>query len=107
MEEIVLQNKKNGMRTLLIVLLVELLSLVGTIYGAVLMEQAETAPHIAFFAVSIIFDFVSDSRKVKEYSSKDDAWSKVKKYGIISNNLWFLFGVVLLLVVLILRSIIG
>ena len=61
----------------------------------------------AFFAASIILGFVSDSRKVKEYSSKDDTWSKVKKYGIISNNLWFLFGVVLLLVMLILRAIIG
>ena len=39
MEEILLKNKKNGMRTLIVGILVELVALAGVILGAVIMEE--------------------------------------------------------------------
>ena len=42
MKEIVLQNKKHGMRTLLVCSFIELLAIVGCIVLAVLVEQSET-----------------------------------------------------------------
>ncbi len=39
MEEIVLQNKKNGMRTLVVCIIVELASIAGVIVGAIVMEE--------------------------------------------------------------------
>ena len=39
MEEILLKNKKNGMRTLVLCILIELLALAGVIFGGVLLEK--------------------------------------------------------------------
>ncbi len=41
MEEIILSNKKNGMKTLLCVILVEVLALAGVIGGGILIEETE------------------------------------------------------------------
>jgi regulator of protease activity HflC (stomatin/prohibitin superfamily) len=56
MEEIILTNKKHGMRTLLIGILVELLALVGTICGALIMETSgqETLGTILFIASLVV-----------------------------------------------------
>ena len=60
MEEIILQNKKHGMRTLLVCVLIELIALAGVIVGGIGMEQnsglgnnLETLS-IALFAVSLV-----------------------------------------------------
>ncbi|MBQ8659087.1 MAG: SPFH domain-containing protein [Clostridia bacterium] len=53
MQEIILQNKKHGMRTLLVCILVELLSVVGMIVGAALAENGETVGW-ALFVVALI-----------------------------------------------------
>ena len=52
MEEIILSNKKNGMRTLLLVILVEVLALIGVITGGILIENTENP--ILFFPSLII-----------------------------------------------------
>lgn len=53
MQEVLLQNKKHGMRTLIVCILIELLSLAGTIYGAVLVDS-KTALGFPLFIVSIV-----------------------------------------------------
>ena len=54
MQEVILTNKKHGMRTLLICIAIELVALAGVICGAILMEKAETAPHIAIFVAALV-----------------------------------------------------
>ena len=54
MKEIILENKKHGMRTLLLGILVELLSLAGTIIGGIMMETKVDALSVTVFAVSIV-----------------------------------------------------
>ncbi len=60
MEEIILQNKKHGMRTLLVCVLIELIALAGVIVGAIMMENGFGAQNmqeeygIALFAVSMV-----------------------------------------------------
>ena len=60
MEEIILQNKKHGMRTLLVCVLIELIALAGVIVGAIIMENGFGAQNIqekygiALFAVSMV-----------------------------------------------------
>ena len=41
MEEIILTNKKHGMRTLIVCILVELLTVVGSVCGIILLEEGE------------------------------------------------------------------
>ena len=54
MKEIILENKKHGMRTLLLGILVELLSLAGTIIGGIMMDTKVDALSVTGFAVSIV-----------------------------------------------------
>lgn len=54
MEEILLKNKKHGMRTLLLGLLVELLALAGLICGAVMMETADSTIGAVLFVAGLI-----------------------------------------------------
>ena len=56
MEEIVLQNKKKGMQTLLICVFIELLALAGVIVGAVLLENetVQTAVAATVFIASLV-----------------------------------------------------
>ena len=54
MQEIILNNKKHGMRVLLIVILIELLALAGLIYGGIQMDKAETTLNIALFAIPLV-----------------------------------------------------
>ena len=56
MEEIVLQNKKHGMRTLIVWSLIELLSIAGIICGAVILEQEPTLKTIGavLLAISLV-----------------------------------------------------
>ena len=54
MKEIILENKKHGMRTLLLGILVELLSFAGTIIGGIMMETKVDALSVTVFAVSIV-----------------------------------------------------
>ena len=54
MQEIILNNKKHGMRVLLIVILIELLALAGFIYGGIQMDKAETTLNIALFVIPLI-----------------------------------------------------
>ncbi len=54
MEEIVLQNKKHGMRTLLLCILVEVLSLVGVILGGTWLEESEAIESIVLLVASLI-----------------------------------------------------
>ncbi|MBR4943573.1 MAG: hypothetical protein IKZ28_06030, partial [Clostridia bacterium] len=55
MEEIILQNKKNGMRTLLVCLFVELLATAGIIVAAVLdTKGAEDGLWITLATISLI-----------------------------------------------------
>lgn len=55
MEEIILSNKKHGMRTLLLCILIELISLAGVIYGGILIETfTPKALGIAIFVVSMV-----------------------------------------------------
>ncbi len=54
MKEIVLQNKKHGMRTLLLCILVELLALAGIIGGAILLENDMSAIGAPLFVVGFI-----------------------------------------------------
>ncbi len=54
MEEILLKNNKNGMRTLLICIAVELLALAGVICGAIIIENREAWYGIALFVVGIL-----------------------------------------------------
>ena len=60
MEEIILKDKKHGMRTLLWCILIELLALAGVIVGAIMMEQGMGATNmqeefgIALFAFSMV-----------------------------------------------------
>ena len=51
MEEIVLQNKKHGMRTLIICSFIELLSIAGVIGGGVILEQS---PQLKTFGVALL-----------------------------------------------------
>ena len=54
MNEIVLTNKKNGMRTLLLVLLVELVALVGVIFGAIADENSDSAQGLVLLVISLV-----------------------------------------------------
>ena len=60
MEEIILGNKKHGMRTLLLCILVELIALAGIIVGAIMMEEGFGSENTqvslgnALFAVSMV-----------------------------------------------------
>lgn len=55
MEEILLKNKKHGMATLLVCILIEVVALAGVIYGAVLMETGDLKTLGAvLFAVSMV-----------------------------------------------------
>lgn len=55
MQEILLENKKNGMRTLIISVLVELLAIAGMIYGGIWIEsKVPQAVGITIFAVSAV-----------------------------------------------------
>ena len=54
MEEILLKNKKHGMRTLLLGLLVELLALAGLICGAVMMETADSTIGAVLFVAGLV-----------------------------------------------------
>ncbi len=54
MEEILLQDKKNGMRTLILSVLVELLALAGVIYGGILLETTVNPLSVALMIVSIV-----------------------------------------------------
>ena len=55
MQEIILKDKKNGMRTLLICILLEVLSLAGTIFAGILAESGgENALWITLLVVSIV-----------------------------------------------------
>lgn len=55
MEEILLKNKKNGMRTLVICVLIELLALAGMIYGGIWIEtKTPQTVGIVLFAVSAV-----------------------------------------------------
>ncbi len=59
MEEIILTNKKHGMRTLLVVILVELLALAGVIFGAIQMESGNETAGIPLFVATMIVFFVA------------------------------------------------
>lgn len=54
MEEILLKNKKNGMRTLLACIAVELIALAGVICGAIMIEDQENWLGITLFVVSML-----------------------------------------------------
>ena len=56
MDEIILHNKKNGMITLLVCLLVEIVALIGTIVGAYQLENVETTGSIVltFFSIAVL-----------------------------------------------------
>jgi len=54
MQEIILKNKKHGMRTLLICILVELLALGGIILGAYLLEDGAEGVGLVLFIVSLL-----------------------------------------------------
>lgn len=55
MQEIILENKKNGMRTLLCCLFFEVLSIVGVVFGAIRLENCETdALGTAIMVVSFV-----------------------------------------------------
>ena len=54
MEEILLKNKKNGMRTLLACIAVELIALAGVICGAIMIEDKENWLGITLFVVSML-----------------------------------------------------
>ena len=54
MKEIILQNKKHGMRTLLLCILVELLALAGIIGGAIMLENDMSAIGVPLFVVGFI-----------------------------------------------------
>ena len=55
MEEILLKNKKHGMATLLICILIEVVALAGVIYGAILMETGDLKTLGAvLFAMSMV-----------------------------------------------------
>ncbi len=59
MEEIILSNKKNGMRTLILGILAELVGLAGIIVGAIVMEQnvgnsTGTAIGVTLFVIGMI-----------------------------------------------------
>ena len=53
MEEIILTDKKNGMLTLILGILVELLSIVGTVFGSIMMEEG-SAFGTVLFIISLI-----------------------------------------------------
>lgn len=59
MEEIILENKKHGMRTLLICVLIELVSLGVAIWGGVQLEIEETVPATIALAAGLIVFFVA------------------------------------------------
>ncbi len=54
MEEIILTNKKNGMRTLLLTILVELLAIAGVILGAIADENGNSALGLPLLVVALI-----------------------------------------------------
>ena len=54
MQEIILTNKKNGMRTLVLWVLIELLALAGVICGAVLMENGKMTIGLVVFIVAML-----------------------------------------------------
>lgn len=54
MEEILLKNKKHGMRTLLLGILILLIALGGIIYGAVLMETNKEAVGVVLFVAGLV-----------------------------------------------------
>lgn len=55
MEEILLNNKKHGMATLLVCILIEVVALAGVIYGAILMETGDLKTlGVVLFAVSMV-----------------------------------------------------
>ena len=53
MEEIILTDKKNGMLTLILGILVEVLSIVGTVFGSIMMEEG-SAFGTVLFIISLI-----------------------------------------------------
>ncbi|MBE7078125.1 MAG: SPFH domain-containing protein [Clostridiales bacterium] len=54
MEEIVLTNKKNGMRTLFLCILVEIIAVAGIVCGAVLIESTKETLGAVLFVTSLI-----------------------------------------------------
>lgn len=54
MEEILLKNKKNGMRTLLACIAVELIALAGVICGAIMIEDQENWLGVTLFVVGML-----------------------------------------------------
>lgn len=54
MEEIILKNKKNGMRTLLLCILVEVVALAGIIIGAVMIEKGKEILGPVLFITSLV-----------------------------------------------------
>lgn len=54
MKEIILQNKKHGMVTLLLCLLVEIVAIVGMAYGGVQLEDNESTWSIVLFFFSLV-----------------------------------------------------
>lgn len=54
MEEILLQNKKHGMRTLLLCILVEILAVAVLIYGGINMETDNNALGVALFVAGLL-----------------------------------------------------
>ena len=53
MQEIILENKKKGMATLLVCIAIELLSIVGIIYAAIL-DEGQSAPESLWVPIAII-----------------------------------------------------
>ena len=54
MQEIVLTDKKHGMATLIIGILVELLTIVGTVVGSIMMEEQGSVFGTVLFVISLI-----------------------------------------------------
>ena len=54
MQEIVLTDKKNGMATLILGILAELLTIVGVVFGSIMMEEQGSAFGTVLFAVSLV-----------------------------------------------------
>lgn len=55
MEEIILSNKKNGMKTLILGILIEVIAFAGVIWGGIMLEQTPNDPLvIALFAAALV-----------------------------------------------------
>lgn len=81
------------------------LSMIPLAYFFILPKEFCFCTMMIAFAVFVVIEFILRNRKIKEYNSKGDKWSKIKRFGLKTSSIWFLFVVVLMLILLLVKEV--